>query len=159
MLLWSVSFSFFLRPNLCLGHQEFWESVNPSAAALPSWCRGHEDLPHLVRVPGPAGLQELHPPHYPPGNGHPPARRQPQQSLGYHTCMHTLHVMFYTDQVIENRWRHDVTSHHMTHHLQHVSVPVHIHISPLCSNCYSQGYLRYATKLQNGTTKARIICK
>lgn len=72
------------------GQQEFWEFVDPSAATLPPWCGGHEDLPHLVWVPGSAGLQELHPPHYPPGDGHPPARCQPQQSIGYHACMLTF---------------------------------------------------------------------
>lgn len=85
----------FLCPNICIGQQEFWESVDPSAAPISSWCRGHEDLPHLVWVPGSAGLQELHSPHHSPGNGHPPARRQPQQSIGYHMCMCTLDFLFF----------------------------------------------------------------
>lgn len=96
--------------SLCLGHQEFRESADPSAAALPSWRRGHEDLPHLVWVSGLAGLQELHPPHYPPGNGHPPARRQPQQSIGYHTCIHTLQALLYRSR----RLKPHRTSFHIT---------------------------------------------
>lgn len=107
-----------------LGHQELWESVDPSAAALPSRRGGHEDLPHTVRVPGPAGLQELHPPHHPTGNGHPPAKRQPQQSIGYHTCMHTLQVFFpyrsshLTHSILpyHTSWLH-VTLHYMTPNL------------------------------------------
>lgn len=94
-----VSWAIIERGNmcltLCLGHQEFWESVDPSASTLSSRRRGHEDLPHLVWVSSPAGFQELHPPHYPPGDGHPAARRQPQQSIGYHTRMHTLEVFFF----------------------------------------------------------------
>lgn len=76
---------------LCLGHHEFWERADPPATAIPSRCWGHEDLPHPVWVPSPAGLQELHPPHHSPGNGHPAAGHQPQQSLGYNN-----HVLSYT---------------------------------------------------------------
>lgn len=87
--LWFVSS--FLRWILCLGHQELWGRADPSATAIPSRCWGHEDLPHPVWVPSPAGLQELHPPHHSSGNGHPAAGRQPQQSLGYNN-----HVLGYT---------------------------------------------------------------
>lgn len=77
-------------PPSYLGNHEFWESADPSAASLPTWRGGHEDLSHPVRVPSPAGLQELHTPHYPTGNSHSPARHQPQQSIGYHTFMYML---------------------------------------------------------------------
>lgn len=88
----------------CLGHQEFWEPADPSASTLPSWCRGHEDLPHLVRVPGPAGLQKLHPPHYTPSNGYSAARCQPQQSIGYYICMTTLNTVFHSNLTLGDNW-------------------------------------------------------
>lgn len=125
--LWFVSS--FLCWILCLGHQEFWMRADPPATAIPSRCWGHEDLPHPVWVPSPAGLQELHPPHHSPGNGHPAAGRQPQQSLGYnnHVLGYTTPCSegyIYTPQTIRNclccyvthlyksLWRH-VTSHLM----------------------------------------------
>lgn len=84
--------SVFLMSNHLLGHQEFWEPVDPPAAMFPSWCWSHEDIPHLVWVSRPAGLQELHQPHYPPGHGHPPTRHQPQQSTRYGTGVHTVQI-------------------------------------------------------------------
>lgn len=97
LFLGSYSFLCFCVQTSCEGHQEFWESADPAAAALSSRRRGHEDLPHSVRVPGPARLQKLHPPHHPTGHGHPPAGRQSQQSFRYHVW--TNYNLFFSRQM------------------------------------------------------------
>lgn len=83
---WDFLKVIFSSPS-CLGDHKLWKSADPSAAAFPTWCGGHEDISHPVRVPSPAGLQELHTPHYSTGNSHSQARCQPQQSIGYHAFM------------------------------------------------------------------------
>lgn len=131
-ILWFVSWC------LCLGHQEFWERADPSAAPIPSRCRGHEDLPHSVWVPSPAGLQELHPPHHSPGNGHLAAGCQPQQSLRYNNQVlgHTTPCTggyIYTPQILnclfcygtdlyKSLWYH-VTSCLMIHQFPLIQIP------------------------------------
>lgn len=120
-------FSSLLRWTLCLGHQEFWECADPSAATIPSRCRGHEDLPYSLWVPSPAGLQELHPLHHSPGNGHPAAGRQPQQSLRYnnHVLGYTLHWKLYLYSLnhlklpllLQNTLLHKGLWHYVTSHL------------------------------------------